>query len=100
MARAARASGARADAPRADASAADADVASHPNPRRAAARASVGAGDAYVILNESLKDAPTDALTFEAWIKTNDDCNDGTLLSYAVDPAKYVRGGARSRLRR
>jgi hypothetical protein len=46
------------------------------------------AGDAYVIANETLRGAPTDALTFEAWIRTTDDCSDGTLLSYSVDPEK------------
>jgi hypothetical protein len=47
-----------------------------------------------VVANESLKGAPTDALTFEAWIRTNDDCNDGTLLSYAIDPSKCARAAA------
>ena len=35
-----------------------------------------------------LKDAPTTALTFEAWVRSTDECNDGTLLSYSVDPEK------------
>ena len=45
------------------------------------------AGDSYVVARE-LKDAPTTALTFEAWVRSTDECNDGTLLSYSVDPEK------------
>ena len=42
----------------------------------------------------ALKGAPTDALTFEAWIRSSDSCNDGTLLSYSVDPARFPENDA------
>ena len=42
----------------------------------------------------ALKGAPTDALTVEAWVRSSDTCSDGTLLSYAVDPARFPEGDA------
>ena len=51
------------------------------------------AGDAFLAARD-LKQPPTDALTFEAWVRTGDDCADGTLLSYSVDPRLYPRDKA------
>lgn len=36
-------------------------------------------------VKRDFKDFPTTALTFEAWVQTNDFCHPGTFASYAVD---------------
>ena len=62
-------------------------------PDHDAVRRFLAAGDAFLEAR-NLKQPPTDALTFEAWIRTGDDCADGTLLSYAVDSRRYPRDKA------
>ncbi|KXZ56241.1 hypothetical protein GPECTOR_1g21 [Gonium pectorale] len=49
-----------------------------------------GAGHAllfqdHVVVKTDIKDFPTTALTFEAWISTSDFCHAGTVMSYAKD---------------
>ncbi|KAI8473932.1 MAG: concanavalin A-like lectin/glucanase [Monoraphidium minutum] len=49
-----------------------------------------GAGHAllfrdHILLKKGMKDFPTTAMTFEAWISSSDFCHSGTIMSYSKD---------------